>query len=124
MSTTIAIHLCAATLALASGAVLMARAKGTRPHRLLGRCWVALMAIVAISSLWIPSFLAIGWIHAFTLVVAVNVPRAILAIRRGDVAVHRWSMIGSLAGLAGAALFALFPGRLLGSALARLLATG
>ena len=117
-------HLWAASLALALGAVLLARAKGTPAHRLLGRAWVALMGVVAVSSLWIPSFLEIGWIHVFTLVVAVGVPQAVLAIRRGNVVAHRRSMIGTLAGLAGAALFALLPGRLLGSALARLLGMG
>ena len=124
MSTAIAIHLCAATLALVLGTILLARAKGTPAHRLLGRAWVALMTVVAVSSLWIPSFLEIGWIHVFTLVVAVGVPQAVLAIRRGNVVAHRRSMIGTLAGLAGAALFALLPGRLLGSALARLLGMG
>jgi uncharacterized membrane protein len=85
---------------------------------------VALMGVVAVSSLWIPSFLEIGWIHVFTLVVAVGVPQAVLAIRRGNVVAHRRSMIGTLAGLAGAALVALLPGRFLGSALARLLGMG
>jgi uncharacterized membrane protein len=125
MSTAIAIHLCAAGLALALGAAILAARKGTPGHRLLGRAWVGLMAVVAASSLWIPSFLEIGWIHAFTLVVAIGVPRAVIAIRRGDARGHRLAMIGNLAGLAGAALFALVaPGRILATALSRMLGAG
>jgi uncharacterized membrane protein len=124
MSTAITIHLAAAGIALALGIAVLAAAKGTARHRLIGRCWVAAMAGVVLSSLWIPSFLAIGWIHVFTLIVAVNVPAAILAIRRGKVVAHRQAMIGSLLGLLGAGLGALLPGRLLGSAVARLLGSG
>lgn len=124
MSTAIAIHLWAAFVALPLGIAVMAGRKGTARHRLLGRCWVAAMAVVVLSSLWIPSFLEIGWIHVFTLIVAVNVPRAILAIRRGDVQSHRWTMIGTFVGLLGAGLGTLLPGRLIGSAVARLLGLG
>jgi uncharacterized membrane protein len=121
MSTAIAMHLPAAAAALVLGAALVAMPKGTTLHRLLGRCWVALMAVVALSSLWIPSFLQIGWIHGFTLVVATNVPYAILAIRRGNVSAHRWAMIGSFIGLCGAALGTLLPGRIVGDTLAALI---
>ncbi|MFO0293255.1 MAG: DUF2306 domain-containing protein [Rhodospirillales bacterium] len=118
MSTAIALHLPAAAAALVLGAALLVMPKGTPRHRRLGRCWVGLMAIVALSSLWIPSFMQIGWIHGFTLVVAINVPYAIVSIRRGVLPAHRWAMIGSFIGLCGAALGAMLPGRIVGDALA------
>ena len=121
MSTAIAIHLAAAAIALMLGGWILRAPKGTRMHRGLGRIWVALMATTALTSLWIPSFLKIGWIHVFTLIVAINVPQAVLAIRRGDVAGHRRAMIGSFIGLAGAALGALIPGRIVGNAVLRIL---
>lgn len=120
MSTAIAIHLAAASIALALGGWILRTPKGTPAHRSLGRIWVALMATTALTSLWIPSFLQIGWIHVFTLVVAIGVPQAVLAIRRGDVVAHRRAMIGNFIGLAGAALGALIPGRIVGTAVLRL----
>jgi uncharacterized membrane protein len=119
MSTAIAIHLAAAALALPLGAWVLRAPKGTPVHRTLGRVWVALMAITALSSLWIPGFLKIGWIHVFTLIVGIGVPLAILAIRRGNVAAHRRAMISSFIGLAGAALGTLIPGRIVGNTVLR-----
>jgi len=49
----IALHLSSALLALLLGAVVLSSPKGTRRHELLGRAWVALMVVVAVSSFWI-----------------------------------------------------------------------
>jgi len=46
----IALHLGAAVLALALGALMLLLRKGTPVHRLLGRLWAAVMAAVAVSS--------------------------------------------------------------------------
>jgi hypothetical protein len=47
------LHLSTATMALALGfAVLLVR-KGTPLHRLLGRTWVGLMTLAALSSFWL-----------------------------------------------------------------------
>ena len=116
MSTAIAIHLTAAAAALLLGAFIMIARKGTPTHRRLGRIWSLLMGVTALTSLWIPSFLQIGWIHIFTAMVAIGVPLAILAIRRGDMRAHRRAMIGNFVGLSGAALGALIPGRIVGDA--------
>lgn len=115
MSTAVAIHLTGALLALAIGVVVLARQKGTSSHKALGRSWGVLMLVVAISSLWIPSFLHLSWIHIFTAVTLVSVPMGYLAIRRGNVRRHRGFMVGALIGLIGAGAGALAPGRIVGN---------
>ena len=49
----ILLHLAAVLPALAIGATVLARRKGTATHRLLGRIWVGLMITAALSSFWI-----------------------------------------------------------------------
>lgn len=62
-----------------------------------------------------PRFLGhFGFIHAFSFLALYSVPAAYIAIRRGNVRVHRANMIGLYAGgilIAGA--FAFSPGRML-----------
>ena len=112
------IHLAAAGSALLLGVVMLARAKGTASHKALGRTWVALMLTVAISSLWIPRFLHLSWIHLFTLLTLVAIPLAIYRIRTGDVRGHARAMTGLfLGGLVIAGIFTLIPGRMLGNLL-------
>jgi len=60
------VHMTAALTALVLGTVQLARPKGTYSHKTLGWVWVTLMLTVAVSSLWIPSFLHFTWIHLFT----------------------------------------------------------
>jgi uncharacterized membrane protein len=116
MSIAVTLHLACALLALMLGSAVLLRPKGDAIHRLLGRIWVAAMAIVGISSLWIPAFLAFSWIHFFTLLIAVSLPSALVAIRYGRVQSHRLGMICTFIGLCGAGLGALAPGRIVGRA--------
>jgi uncharacterized membrane protein len=119
----IALHLVAALAALAAGAIVMARRKGTTAHKALGWSFVVAMAIAALSSAFIrdtrlPNLAGITPIHAFTLVTAVGLPRAIWQIRRGNVAGHRRTMQGLfIGGCVVAGLFTLLPGRFLGQLL-------
>jgi uncharacterized membrane protein len=118
VSMPILIHMSAAFSALALGVVMLVRRKGTFSHMVLGRVWAALMLTVAISSLWVPSFLHFTWIHLFTLLTLVTLPWAIYKIRTGDVRGHARSMKGLLiGGLVIAGIFTLVPGRLLGNLL-------
>ena len=113
-------HLATAFAALLLGGVVLTRCKGTAGHRALGRAWVALMASTAIARGFIrdyrlPNLAGFTPIHAFTLRVAVLLPRGIWLIRRGDVADHRKTLRGLYIGacvLAG--VFTLLPGRFLG----------
>ena len=112
------IHLSAAVAALLLGIVMLVRPKGTQSHKMIGRTWAGLMLAVAISSLWLPSFLHFSWIHLFTLLTLIALPRAIWKIRRGDVLGHAKSMKALFFGaLLIAGLFTLVPGRLLGNLL-------
>jgi uncharacterized membrane protein len=98
----------------------MTRAKGTTGHRWLGWTWAALMGCTALASAFIrdygmPNLAGVTPIHAFTVLVAVQLPRGLWQVRRGQVAAHRKTMRGPFFGacvLAG--LFTLLPGRFLG----------
>lgn len=112
----VAAHLAAALLSLLVGALVLARQKGTRSHKLFGRLWVGLMLAVAISSFWIldirkgAGFSAIHLLSVWTLV---SLALAVYFIRRGNVRAHKGFMVGTFLGLAGAGLGALAPGRTL-----------
>ncbi len=114
------VHMVCAIAALVLGAVLLLRRKGTPSHRALGWAWVLLMAGATISSAFIRDTGMINLagftpIHLLTLLVAVQLPRAVLAIRRGRVDAHRQAMRGMyIGGCVVAGLFTLLPGRFLG----------
>ena len=116
-------HLVTAVAALLLGLLMLSRRKGTRSHRMLGWIWVALMASTALASAFIrdyrlPNLYGYTPIHGFTLAVAVMLPLAIWFIRHGNVRGHRKTMTGLYVGACIAAgLFALLPGRFLGSLL-------
>lgn len=109
------VHMFAAIAALVLGTIQLARAKGTSSHKLAGWTWVLLMLTAAVSSLWMPAFLHLRWIHIFTLVTFVSLPVALWSIRHGDVKNHADTMKGLyIGGLVIAGAFAFSPGRLLG----------
>lgn len=110
------VHLAAAVSAFLLGAWQLARPKGTPAHRATGWTWAALMMTVAISSLWIPSFLHFSWIHLFTLLVLVMLPLGIWRARHGNIEGHRKAMRGLyVGGVIIAGIFTFVPGRLLGN---------
>jgi uncharacterized membrane protein len=117
----IAVHVVAAVLAVALGAVVLAARKGTPAHVLAGRAWVAAMAVTAAGAFLIDAQVfgvrtplgTFGPIHLLAAFTLATLVRAIAAIRRRDVATHRRAMKGAFAGLAIAGLFTLVPGRTL-----------
>ena len=116
MSTLITLHAALAAAALAVGAAVLARRKGTASHKLLGRTWVALMVAVALSSFWIfeiRSGAGPSPIHLLSAWTLISLALAVWFIRRGNVRAHRGFMIGTFVGLAAAAIGALAPGRAL-----------
>ncbi|WP_158219793.1 DUF2306 domain-containing protein [Ideonella sp. A 288] len=116
-------HLVTAIGALLVGIVVMTRRKGTGSHRALGWAWVLLMSSTTLASAFIRdhhmiNLAGITPIHAFTLLVSVNLPRGIWAIRQGNVALHQKAMRGMfIGGCVVAGLFTLLPGRFLGGLL-------
>ena len=119
----IALHLFAALLALAVGAAVMLRRKGTVNHKALGWFWAILMFTVALTSVFIrdyglPNIAGYTPIHLFTVLTAVMLPIGIVQIRRGNVSVHRKVMTRLFYGACvTAGLFTLLPHRFLGSLL-------
>ncbi|QLC25600.1 DUF2306 domain-containing protein [Parasphingopyxis algicola] len=109
-SPAVAVHLASVLPALPIGALILYGRKGDARHRLLGRIWVMLMLVAAISSFWF----ALSFIHIFSLVVLVSVPLSLWRLRQGDITGHRRAMEGMYIGLVIAGAFAFIPGRFLG----------
>src|SRR4029450_8197570 len=97
----IALHLSFALGALAIGAAVLLREKGTDSHKLLGRAWVAAMLIVAGASLCTRRD-GFSCIHLLSIWTLVSLACAVWFIRRGNVRAHRGFMVGTFLGLAGA----------------------
>ncbi|MEQ1929076.1 MAG: DUF2306 domain-containing protein [Parvularculaceae bacterium] len=116
----IVIHLCAAILAAAFGAIIFLNRKGTAFHKTLGWGFVVLMSITAISAIFIrrtegiPNIAGFTPIHLFVVITALGLPHALLRIRRGDVRGHAAGMIGLYVGaILIAGVLAFLPGRLM-----------
>ena len=88
----IPLHAIAALAAAALGAFQLWRPKGTRHHRLVGYVWVALMATVAFSGLFIHVLKMFGLfspIHLLSIFTLCSLWNAVSQARRGDIAGHR-----------------------------------
>ena len=113
----IQIHAFAAMAAFALGIVQLMAPKGTLPHRTIGWIWVALMAVIAISSFWIHEIRLIGPfspIHGLSIFTLVMLPLAVLHARRHNVDRHRRAMLGIFVGaLVIAGAFTFLPGRIM-----------
>jgi uncharacterized membrane protein len=114
----ILIHVAAAFAALGLGALVFLRRKGTATHGWMGRAWVLLMLMAAISSFWIRGDGGFSWIHGLSVLViallAIGVRFAVI----GRIQAHRKTMVRVyLGGLIVAGGFALLPHRLLGQLL-------
>jgi len=116
-SPAIQIHAFTAMAALAIGAVQLAAAKGTLPHRTVGWLWVTLMVVVAASSLFIHELRVWGpWspIHLLSIYVLITLPLAVFAAHRHATERHRRAMVGLfVGGLVIAGLFTFYPGRIM-----------
>jgi uncharacterized membrane protein len=117
--TIIQLHALAAVSALALGAVQLASRKGGLRHRTVGWLWAALIATVAVSSIWISKeqmrFGPFSWIHGLSALVLVMLPFGLLQARHGRIRGHRWTMISLFTGaLVIAGIFTLAPGRIMG----------
>ncbi|MGX5827981.1 DUF2306 domain-containing protein [Mesorhizobium sp. 43Arga] len=114
-SPVIQLHALIAIAALLLGAVQLWRTKGDRLHRALGRIWVALMATVAGSGLFIWTIRLWGPfspIHLLSLFVLVMLWRGVRAARGGNIAAHRRIMQGTyIFGLIITGLLTFIPGR-------------
>ncbi len=113
----IQIHVATVVPAAFLGAFLLAHRKGTRWHRRLGRLWIGLMVVSALSSFFIGSinlFFGFSPIHVLSILVLWSSLQAVRAARRGDIAAHRKNILGMyVGGIIVAGGFTLVPGRLM-----------
>ena len=113
----IQLHTYCALLSILIGAAQFMRKKGGRSHRLLGRTWVGLMAIVALSSFAIFEIRLLGPfspIHLLSLLTLGTLVVAIQAARAGNIQRHKQALASLYGfGLVLAGAFTLVPGRIL-----------
>jgi uncharacterized membrane protein len=96
------------------GLFMLLRRKGTSSHKLLGRLWVAVMTLAAVSSFWLTGMSnGFSIIHVLSIWTLLAMALAVYFIRKGNVKQHRRFMVGTYLGLVGAGIGALVPGRTL-----------
>ena len=110
----LATHLVTVIPAVPLGAYVILTRKGGARHKMLGKIWLSLMFVTAISTIFIRNVNdgQFSWIHVFTLLTFIAVPQAIVAARQGKIDAHKKHVrnffIGALV-IAGLTAFA--PGR-------------
>ena len=105
-----------APASLIGGWMLMAR-KGTRLHKMLGRLWLFLMAVTAVSSFFIHEIRLLGPyspIHLLSVVTLISCFIVVWSARTKRLAIHKRTVQGLYFGAIGlAGLFTLLPGRIM-----------
>jgi len=112
----IQLHALSAIGALGLGAVQFLAPKGTIPHRTLGYVWIVLMAITAITAIFIRQINAgqFSPIHLFVPLTLYGVVELAIRARRGLTGKHRTSALTLFfAALILPGLFTFLPGRLM-----------
>lgn len=108
------VHLATVIPAIPLGAFIFLTRKGGTRHKTLGKVWLAMMMITGIATVFIRNVNhgQFSWIHIFTLLTFIAVPRAIMSVRAGKIDEHKKHLrnffIGALI-IAGLTAFA--PGR-------------
>lgn len=110
----LSIHLATVIPALPLGLYIFLARKGGARHRALGTLWLLLMGVTAVSTLFIRN---VGdgnfsFIHLFSVLTLVGIPKVITTARRGDIAAHRAHLLRLFVGamlIAGG--FSFLPGR-------------
>lgn len=120
------VHLFTVVPCVFIGGTLLFTRKGTSFHKIAGRIYMLLMLFTAVITLFMPALVGprvlnhFGWIHLFSFLTIYTVPTAYIAIKKGNVRVHKRKMIilyfGALI-IAGG--FTLVPGRYLHTLLFR-----
>lgn len=111
----IQLHAVSALGALGLGMVQFLAPKGTVPHRTLGYVWVTLMAITALTAIFIQSGGSFSWIHIFVPIVLISIVDLSIRARQGLTGKHRSTALTLFLGaliIPGA--FSFMPGRLMG----------
>ncbi|MFS8045547.1 DUF2306 domain-containing protein [Rhizobium sp. BR 314] len=116
-SIAIQIHVAAVVPAALLGAYLLLQPKGTPRHRLLGKIWLCLMVITALSSFFVHQinmFYGFSPIHLLSAYVLFGCWGAIVNARKGNIEAHKRIVRGLyFGGIVGAGLFTFIPGRIM-----------
>ena len=110
----LATHLATVIPAIPLGAYVILSKKGGARHKLLGKIWLTLMFVTAIATIFIRNINHgnFSWIHLFTLLSFVAVPKAIITARQGKIELHKKHLRNFFVGaLVIAGLTAFTPGR-------------
>jgi len=121
MKLIVAAHLATVVPAFLIGTwLIFFSAKGARGHRALGAAYLGLMLATAILTLFIRDLNhgALSWIHyVFLPLTLFGIWGAISGVRARNIARHRNAMVGLYAGVVGAGVAAMLPGRFLSTIL-------
>ena len=112
----IIIHTLCAFGALALGIIMFARKKGTTSHKMIGRLFALLMALVAISAIFIRQINdgAFSFVHIFVVVAFIALFETFYHIRKGNIKKHKSAVKGLFFGaLLIPGIISFFPGRLM-----------
>lgn len=114
----ILLHVACVVPAVPLGAWLMLDRKGTPRHKLLGKVWVALMLLTAITALFIHQINpgSFSPVHLFVPLTFHGAWSTVATARRGDIAAHKKALLRFYLGaLLIPGIFAFMPGRLMGT---------
>lgn len=103
----IAAHAAFAVIAVVLGAFNALRSvRGDRVHRTVGRVWVSMLGIVAVSSFFIGDYTSgLGlFLHGLAAWTITSITVGVVAARRGAIDLHRRFMVGTYLGLLGAGI--------------------
>lgn len=113
-------HLATVVPAFMMASFLLFTPKGTPRHKLLGKLVMLLILATSIITLFMPAHVGpslyhhFGFIHILSVFVIYNIVSAYVAIKRGNIKLHKSNLVGVyLGGFFIAGSFALMPGRLL-----------
>ena len=113
----IPVHAIMAMIAIILGGIQLSMKKGGLIHKLLGRIWVGIMLIVAITSFFIHEIKLWGAyspIHLLSLLTIFTLGVGIYYVRVGNVKRHKQTMIALyFFALIVAGFFTLYPGRIM-----------
>ncbi|WP_088308159.1 DUF2306 domain-containing protein [Novosphingobium sp. B 225] len=115
-SLAVMLHLAAVVPCVPLGAWLLLKRKGTPRHKALGKVWLVLMVLTALSAVFIRELNqgSFSPIHLFVPLTIWGAWQAIATARAGNIAKHRQGLIRLyLAALTIPGLFSFIPGRLM-----------
>ena len=109
-------HLSMVLPAVPLGGYILLSRKGDAKHRMLGKIWIVLMVMTAITAIFVKTGGTFSWIHIFVPTTLITCWYTVASARAGKIAAHRRSVAFLyVTGLILPGLFTFVPGRLMGT---------